>query len=400
MSGPLEGIRIIDMTHVILGPYATQQLADLGADVIKIESPIGDPMRYIGPCKTKAMGPIFLHINRNKRSISLDLKKQEARDILYDLLKTADVFACNMRSKALSRLGLDWDTVSSINPKLIYASMVGFSPRGPYADEAAFDDVIQAAVALPHIVSEASGTEPRYVPSAIADRVVGLYAMGAISSALYAREKRGIGQKLDIPMFEVMSQFVLGDHLYGHTFSPSLAGFGYPRLLSKHRKPYTTKDGLICCMVYTDDQWKCFLESFGYQGLFETDERFKDIATRTKNIDSLYGLLADEFSKYTNAEIASRLGDGLPIFSANTLESLTQDPQLSAIDFIVEEEHPTEGTTLRLGIPSEWSATIPDHQFPAPNLGQHSSEILEELSLSTGDIQALIRCGVVFQHSS
>ena len=382
------------MTTVFMGPSATQMLGDLGADVIKVEAPGGDPTRTVGPMGDVGVGPLFLGLNRNKRSVVLDLKQDEGRLALLRLVAGADVLAYNVRPAGMERLGLGYEDVAAVNPNIVYAGMVGFSQRGRYAAEPAFDDLIQSACGLPH--AQAAGTDgvPRYLPITIADRSVGLYAFGVICAALYAREQTGRGQRVDIPMFETMVPYVLGDHLYGHTFIPPKGGFGYPRITSPNRRPYRTRDGFVCCLVYTDRQWQTFLEVVGKGDWFEADPRFRDIRARTANIDELYQLVADELQHRTTAEWTALLKDAdIPLFPVHTFDSLLQDPHLGDIGFFEEVEHPVAGRIRQTAVPSEWSDTVPGLPRPVPMLGQHSLQVLREAGLSEADIATLLACG-------
>ena len=392
--GPLSGVRVIDVTAVLMGPSATQMLGDLGADVIKVESPQGDSTRRIGPMGDKQLGPLFLNLNRNKRSIVLDLKQPQGRAALIKLAESADVLAYNVRPQAMQRLGLGYAELAAVNPKLIYAGMFGFSQRGRYAPQAAFDDLIQAACGLPLVVAEGTGGIPRYVPLTIADRSVGLYAFGVICAALYARERTGRGQRVDIPMFETMVPYVLGDHMFGQTYLPPQGGFGYPRLLSPERRPYETKDGFVCCLIYHDHHWRAFLNAIGKPELFDTDPRLADLTTRTQYITELYAMVADEMRKRTTAEWAELLREAdIPVFPAHSFETLMQDPHLSDIGFFGEMEHPGAGRIRTMAVPSEWSDTAPDTLAPAPRLGEHSAEILHEIGLSEAEIAAMAASG-------
>ena len=342
--GPLSGVRVIDVTAVLMGPSATQMLGDLGADVIKVESPQGDSTRKIGPMGDKKLGPLFLNLNRNKRSVVLDLKQPQGRAALIELAEGADVLAYNVRPQAMQRLGLGYEALAAVNPRLIYAGMFGFSQRGRYAPQAAFDDLIQAACGLPLAVAEGTGGIPRYVPVTIADRSVGLYAFGVICAALYAREQTGRGQRVDIPMFETMVPYVLGDHMFGQTYLPPQGGFGYPRLLSPERRPYQTKDGFVCCLIYHDHHWRAFLEAIGKSEMLETDPRLANITTRTAHITELYAMVGDEMRKRTTAEWAELLREAdIPVFPAHTFDSLMEDEHLKDIGFFGEMEHPGAG---------------------------------------------------------
>ena len=253
--GPLDGIRIIDMTSVLMGPFATQALGDMGADVIKVEAPQGDVVRQIGPARHEDMGPIFLNTNRNKRSLSLDLKRPEGIAVLHRLIADADVLVYNVRPQAMARLCLDYEAVEKINPRIVYAGLFGFGQDGPYAARPAYDDLIQGASTLSYLIARASDGTPRFVPTAVADRIVGITAVGGILASLIARGRTGRGQRVDIPMFETMVGFVLGDHLGGLTYEPPLDGCGYARQLSPYRRPYRSKDSYICALVYNDKQW-------------------------------------------------------------------------------------------------------------------------------------------------
>ncbi len=394
MTGPLHGVRVLDLTTVFMGPSATQHLADLGADVIKIEAPSGDSTRSIGPHGDIGLGPLFMGLNRNKRSVVLNLKKPEGAAALLRLARDADVFATNVRPAAMRRLGLGYEQLAVANPRLIYASMVGFSQRGPYAAKAAFDDLIQAATGLAAAVGQGSGGEPRYLPITIADRSVGLYAFGVISAALYARERTGRGQAVDIPMFETMIPYVLGDHLYGHTFDPPQGGFGYPRLMSPQRRPYKTKDGYVCCLIYTDRHWDIFLNAVGKGDLLKTDPRFANIRTRTQAIDSLYQLVANELVQRSTAEWRALLPESdIPIFPMHTFDSLLHDEHLAATGFFEHTEHPVVGKILETAVPSEWSGTPPTRRAPVPRLGEHTAEVLREAGYDNEEINALIAQG-------
>jgi crotonobetainyl-CoA:carnitine CoA-transferase CaiB-like acyl-CoA transferase len=392
--GPLSGVRVIDITAVLMGPSATQMLGDLGADVIKVESPQGDSTRRIGPMGDKQLGPLFLNLNRNKRSIVLDLKQPQGRAALIRLAESADVLAYNVRPQAMQRLGLGYEALAAVNPKLIYAGMFGFSQRGRYAPQAAFDDLIQAACGLPFVVADGTGGIPRYVPLTIADRSVGLYAFGVICAALYARERTGRGQRVDIPMFETMVPYVLGDHMFGQTYLPPQGGFGYPRLLSPERRPYETKDGFVCCLIYHDHHWRAFLKAIGKPEMFDTDPRLADITTRTKHITALYRMVADEMRKRTTAEWAELLREAdIPVFPAHNFDSLMDDPHLADINFFGEMDHPGAGRIRTMAVPSEWSDTAPDTLAPAPRLGEHSAEILREIGLADAEIAAMAASG-------
>ncbi|MGD9946108.1 MAG: CaiB/BaiF CoA transferase family protein [Burkholderiaceae bacterium] len=389
-SGPLSGVRVLDLTAVLMGPSATQFLGDLGADVIKVEPPEGDATRRIGPGSDQQMGPIFLGLNRNKRSVMLDLKSPEGRAAFMKLAAEADVLTCNVRPAAMARLGLTYEDVAAVNPRIIYVSMIGFSQRGPYARSPAFDDLIQAAVGAPHAMQISTGTA-RYVPLNIVDRSVGLYAFGIITTALYARERTGEGQRVDVPMFETMAPYILGDHLYGHKFIPAKDQFGYPRILAKARQPHRTLDGFVSCTIYHDHHWRAFLEIIGHPEWMDTDPRLRTLSTRIAHAEELEELVRGELAKRTTAEWSERLKKAdVPVFPAHTFESLLEDPHLNAIGFFREEEHPEIGTIRETAVPSEWFGTPPQGYTPPPTLGQHTTEVLAQAGLDEAQIASVL----------
>ncbi len=395
-SGPLAGLKVVDLTAVLMGPSATQMLADLGADVIKVETPDGDSTRKIGPSGDVKMGPLYLGLNRNKRSVVLDLKQPEGREAFLRLVEKADVLTCNVRPKGMERLRLTYEDLSKNNPRLIYVSMVGFSQRGPYARSPSYDDLIQAAVGLPWTVAANSADGlPRYVPVNIADRSVGLYAFGVITAALYSRSNTGLGQQIDVPMFETMVPYMLGDHLYGQKFIPPQGDFGYPRILARERTPYRTKDSHVCCTIYSDQHWKAFLEVIGKSEMWRTDPRLQSMTTRTAHAAELATFTKDELAKKTTAEWQELLKAGdIPVFPMHTMESLLEDAHLKEIGFYFEVEHPTLGTLRETAVPSEWHGTPPTGYRLPPRLGEHSAEVLAEAGYSAQEIEALVKAGV------
>lgn len=388
MTGPLGGIRVVDMTMNVLGPYASQILGDMGADVIKVEPPEGDTLRGIGPSRHKGMGPYFLNLNRNKRSLALDLKKPQARDALLRVVETADAFIYSFRPKAMARLGLSYAEVSAANPRIIYCGAAGFGQSGPYADRPAYDDLIQAAIGLP--VLQARGIEePTYVACAIADRVVGMAMSSAVGMALYHREKTGRGQAIEIPMFETMTEFVMGDHLYGRTFEPPLGKAGYVRMINSERRPYKTADGYIGVLVYNDKHWRRFFELIGRDDM-AADPRYTSISGRTENIVFLYRFLAETFLTKTTAEWDALLARAdIPATPLVTPDDLLDDPHMMAIDFFKRAEHPTEGSIRVMDVPQRWSDSQPEITRHAPTIGEHTAEILAEIGLGDAEIDTI-----------
>lgn len=395
-SGPLQGVRVIDLTSVLMGPYATQHLADLGAEVIKVEPPGGDTLRGVGPMRNPRMGHIFLHVNRNKRSVVLDLKKEDGLQAFYALARTADVVVYNIRPQAMKRLGISYERLAAVNPRIIYAGLYGYSEAGPYAGRPAYDDLIQGGVAVPALVQISSGAEPRYVPLTLADRTVGLMAATAISAALVTQARTGRGQEVEVPMFETMVQFVLGDHLGGETFEPALGPSGYPRLLVRERKPYRTQDGYLCVLLYNDGQWQRFLQLVGEGERFHTDKRFSSIGERTRHIGEVYAVVEQALARRTTAQWLEDLAAiDVPCMPLNTVEDLLHDPHLQATGMLRTVEHPTEGPVRQLGVPVRMSATPPASELkPAPRLGEDSVALLRDAGYADADIQRLLASGV------
>jgi crotonobetainyl-CoA:carnitine CoA-transferase CaiB-like acyl-CoA transferase len=393
MPGPLAGVRVLDLTTVVMGPYATQILADFGADVVKVEPPEGDVMRFAWPFRNKGMGHIFLNANRNKRSVALDLKKEPAREALLALAKSADVLVYNIRPQAMARLRLSYEDLRAANPRLIYVGCFGYSQRGPYAAKAAYDDLIQGAAGLPWLLKEQGAETPRYAPVIIADRSVGQQVASAVSAALYHREKSGQGQRIDVPMFEHLLQIVLGEHLGGYTFEPQLGEPGYARMLAKDRRPYRTRDGYVCALIYNDKQWAAFFALIGRPDLM-TDSRFSSQEARSRNYDVAYALVADEMTRRTTDEWIGALESAdIPVQRMNSLADIVNDPHLAAIGYFRQVEHPTEGRIKSMAVPSEWSESKPEYRRHAPRLGEHTREVLREAGLADAAIDAMIASG-------
>ncbi|GAB3681278.1 CaiB/BaiF CoA transferase family protein [Saccharopolyspora tripterygii] len=392
MAGPLNGVRVLDLTSNFMGPYASLLLADMGADIVKVESPEGDTTRGIGPHRNPGMGAIFLHLNRNKRSLVLDLKHPRGRDALIRMMGSADVLLHSLRPAAMSRLDLSYERAREVNPRLVYCGCFGFGQDGPYAAKPAYDDLIQAAVGMPVLQSRKRG-EPDYVATAIADRVVGMAASSAIAMALFHRERTGRGQEVEVPMFETFAHFAMGDHLYGHTFVPPLGEWGYARMMNADRRPYRTLDGYLGVNIYTDRHWQRFFDVVGRPDL-SADPRFADIRSRTENIDELYAFLAETFAtRSTDEWIAVLTEADIPVMRMNTPGTLLEDPHMTEIGFFAEEDHPSEGRLRTIGIPQHWSESTPNMRFPAPRLGEHSVDLLREFDFGESEIRELIGSG-------
>jgi len=383
-----------------MGPFATQLLAELGADVIKVEAHEGDNMRHPAPMKTPGMGYMFLNLNRGKRGIVLDLKKPEGRKALMRLIPATDVLIYNVRPQAMARLDLGYDVVSQRNPRLIYAGVFGFGQDGPYAAKPAYDDLIQGATALPALMAQTSDGIPRYVPNALVDRIVGLTAVGAVCASLVHRDRTGRGQRVDIPMFETMASFVMGDHMGGLTYEPPLDKGGYARHLARDRRPYKTSDGYICVIVYNDKQWNNFFEATGRDDLRQ-DPKFATFAGRAVNIDTVYGELARIFETRTTAEWTELLTKAdVPVMPMHDLETILHDPHLEATGFFPVVNHPTEGPIRNMKVSANWSDTPAEPTRLAPRLNEHGEEILREAGFSADEIAALVRDGVTRQPPS
>jgi crotonobetainyl-CoA:carnitine CoA-transferase CaiB-like acyl-CoA transferase len=374
-TGPLAGVRVLDLTTVVMGPSATQMLGDLGADVIKVESPAGDSMRWIGPWRHPGMGPLFLQANRNTRSVALDLKTTEGKACAFALAERADVLVSNVRPQGMRRLGLDYESIRAVNPQIIYCAAVGYGAGGPDSGKAVYDDLMQAASGIAGLFRAVDGA-PRYAPINVCDRVVGLYVSNAVTAALYHREKTHQGQVIEVPMFETMTQFVLSDHIGGGAFVPPQGPMGYRRLLSRTRGPYATRDGHLSLVVYTDRHWRSFTQLVGCPELLDIDPRFASQESRTLNAEDVGRFLAGHLPARGNREWLDVLHEiDIPACPVNAIEDLFDDPHLRAVDFFEEWEHPTEGRLKGCRFPIRFSASPSSVQRLAPNLGEHNDDI-------------------------
>ncbi len=388
-GGPLAGIRVIDLTQVVLGPMGTQILGDAGAEIIKIEPPGGDMVRYVGPRRSPDMAAYFANLNRNKRSVVLDLKQPAAHAALLRLVETADVFVHNMRLSAAARLRLDYDSLRQVNPRIVHACATGFRPGSSKADDPAYDDIIQGMGGIAHLNGlGAQADGPRYVPSVMADKLTGTVLASSIAMALFSRERTGMGQAVHVPMMDTIVSFLMPEHMWGHTINAPELGIGYPRMLTPDRRPFATKDGYLCVMVSTHAQWARLYALFGQPELID-DPRFATATARTENIVTAYAIVTASMKQKTNAEWLVLLKQAdLPHGPANSLEELRRDPYLNEVGFFQAVEHPTEGPMTMLGIPVSYSATPATIRRLAPRLGEHTHEVLREAGLSAAEIAA------------
>ncbi len=392
-GGPLEGVRIVDLTSVVVGPLATQIMADHGADVIKVEAPSGDIVRSLaGRGRNPNMSGKFLHLNRNKRSIALDLKKPEAYDALLKILATADVMVWNMRPPAMKRLKLTYEDVCKVNAKIICCGMYGFGQGGRYKNKPAYDSIIQGSGGIAALYQMGTG-EPRYLPMVVADRTVGLIAVQMILMALYHRERTGHGQAIELPMFENIVKATLEEHMYLKTFVPPLGEMGDPRLIDPQSRPLPTKDGYICISANTDAQAFAVFAAFGKPEL-KNDPRLCTIAARFKNTTDYFAIRAAGLKQKTTAEwieIFDRTD--VPAMPFQTLDQIMEDPHLKDIGFFETIEHPTEGKIINMKLPNKLSRGARQDFRHAPKIGQHSMEILREAGFTAADIAALVQSG-------
>jgi len=376
-KGPLAGIRVVDLTAMVFGPYATQIMADMGADVIKIEPPAGDATRYINAGPTPELGGVFTNVNRGKRSLVLDLRQEEDKATLRALIATADVFIHSMRGKAIAKLGFDYKAVKAIKPDIVYTNCYGYSRRGPDGDKPAYDDTIQAECGIPHLQQLMTG-KPDFMATIIADKVAGLTGLYATMMALFHRERTGEGQEVEVSMFETMASFMLTEHASGMLFEPPLGPAHYHRVVARNRKPYATKDGHVAALVYNDKHWNAFVAAVNPP--WATDE-FDTLAKRAKQIDRVYGLLGETFAERTTQEWLELLEAlHIPAAPLRTTDELFDNAHLNAIGFFETVETP-QGPVRFPGVPTWFSQTPGRVAGGAPELGAHSREVLDELGV-------------------
>lgn len=392
-TGPLAGIRIVDLTTVIMGPMATMMLGEMGADVIKVEPPAGDQTREYPQTRNQGMSAAFLNLNRNKRSIVLDLKAPDGGAAMRRLLEKADVFLYSVRPQAMQRLGLDYETCRALNPRLVYCGACGFRQDGPYAAKPAYDDMIQGLSGLTASQAWTCG-EPRYMPTMACDKTTGLYVVNAITAALFHRERTGEGQAVEVPMFEANVHFNLMDHIGGMLYVPPVGEAGYQRAKFPNRRPYRTRDGYLCIIPGSFKYWQALFRALGRPELAE-DSRVTDPATRYRSTDALYGLIAELVADWDTEDLMRVLAAAdVPHGPVNTFDDLPNDPHLDAVGYFRHIEHPTEGPIMVPDIPVQFKASPGGQSRPAPCLGEHSVELLREAGYSAAEIDRMIGDGV------
>ncbi len=376
-SGPLADLLVIDLTAMVMGPYATQVMADMGANVIKVEPPGGDATRFVSPGPGTGMSGVFVNVNRGKRSIALDLQTEADRAALRELIEQADVFIHSMRASAIARLGFAYADVQAMNPRIVYCNCYGYGRRGPGRDRPAYDDTIQAECGLPAMQELLTG-EANFVGTIMADKVTGLTALYATMMALFHRERTGEGQEIEVAMFETMASFMLVEHANGALFDPPLGPANYHRAVAPNRRPYRTRDGHIAALVYNDKQWSAFIDAV--QPPWASDE-FATLEQRAQQINRVYGLLGETFLERTTDEWLGLLRAlGIPAAPLRTPDELMTDPHLEAVDFF--ETVPSNTGPVRFpGVPTGFSLTPGRVHGPAPELDEHGAQIRAEFNL-------------------
>jgi crotonobetainyl-CoA:carnitine CoA-transferase CaiB-like acyl-CoA transferase len=388
-NGPLTGIRILDLTSVVLGPLATQILGDYGAEVIKVESLEGDLMRSNGVNLSPSMSSIFLSINRNKQSIAIDLKTEAGKKILRQLIPRVDAVVHNMRVSAIDKLGFGYDEVVKLNPQIVYCAATGFDQDGPDKDRPAFDDIIQAACGLAS-VNSLGKSRPDYISTLVADKTTGMALVNAVLAALLAKERSGQGQYVEVPMLETMVAFTLVEHMGGLTRNPATQKAGYSRVLSGGRQPSPTRDGFIAMLPYTNHHWESFFRDAGQEALGK-ELGVTNRVTRNANIQGLYAALHAITATRTTAEwieICDRLD--IPATPIYTMEELPSHPQLQAVQLFEDVVHPDVGAIRYVRPPVKFSKTPAKVRHQARRLGQDTESILTDLGYSQNQIESLV----------
>ena len=387
-TGPLAGIRVVDLSTIIMGPYASHILADLGADVNKVETPEGDPYRHYKPYRHAGMGGAVMNLHRNKRSVVLDLLTGIGREALDAIVRSADVLLHNLRPRVIAKLGYDYERVKALKPDIVYCGAYGFGAAGPYGEKPCYDDMIQAGSGIAALYQDIHGT-PQYVPSVIYDKLVGQTIAYSVLAGVVQRGRTGAGTNIEVPMFETAIEFNLVEHIGGAAFVPPLGPMGASRVLTQRRKPYRTKDGHVCILPYSDRNWQDF---FDYAGLDEVrrDPRFQTIAGRTEHADALYAHVeAAAITRTTEEWVAFGDRANVPCMRVARLDELADDPHVQAVGLFQEAEHPSEGRYRAVRPPVNFSGHAFTIRHHAPALGQHTEEVLREVGFAEESIGLL-----------